>query len=541
MTIGFVWAPLVLASACVGAIGDGSNELAPDVTIADMPEGGLATTELRRLTAREYELTLRDLFGDMAIDATAVVLSTVPSDDGESYSTMARGVAGVHVDAYWQVADAVADHYAADTTQLSSIEACFSDAPDQACIDGFIDRFGRQVFRRPLTDDERATMASLYSEGQALSAADGVRLVLMYMLQAPPFLYRVEIDGPGIGEHTYELSDFELATRLSYFAWGSTPDELLLDAAQDGSLRAELDEHVDRLLADPRARAQVEHFFGEWLGIDALPSVMGAETIADDMANELNDFIEHHVFSAESDYGTLLTSPLAFVPSEPLAQLYGASVGETELPESERAGLITRAAMLLGQGDSTHPILRGARIRKQLLCEDLAPPDPSQISPDKVVPPPFDPDKTARTRWTEQTSDPICASCHQGINPFGFVLENYDNLGRYRTMEPILDPTTGAELNSLPIDATVEVFINGEPTTVTGATGLSEALASSDQASRCFARQWVRFTFGRADGAEDSALIDELDAAAAGDTGSMLRLFKAVASTAPFQLRRIAP
>ena len=95
MTIGFVWAPLVLASACVGAIGDGSNELAPDVTIADMPEGGLATTELRRLTAREYELTLRDLFGDMAIDATAVVLSTVPSDDGESYSTMARGVAGV--------------------------------------------------------------------------------------------------------------------------------------------------------------------------------------------------------------------------------------------------------------------------------------------------------------------------------------------------------------------------------------------------------------------------------------------------------------
>src|SRR5262249_29130221 len=149
---------------------------------------------------------------------------------------------------------------------------------------------------------------------------------------------------------------------------------------------------------------------------------------------------------------------------------------QVELPAAQRAGLLTRAALLIGAGEQTHPVKRGAFVMRNLLCTDISPPDPSKFPPNTIVPPPFDPDTSARDRWTEKTSAPLCVACHGKINPFGFALENYDTIGRWRDKEPIVDPTDGTVVNQLPIDAKVDVELDGATVTADGGVGLSDAL-----------------------------------------------------------------
>ncbi|HZO14820.1 MAG TPA: DUF1592 domain-containing protein, partial [Polyangiaceae bacterium] len=539
------------ASACVGVIGDGDDGDAP---IAG--ESSIGPSELRRLSQHEYEASLRDLFGDADIDQAQAALDQVPKDDPEvGFSTMENDISAVHVDGYYAVADALAELYATDTARLAPIAACFGSSVDAPCVEGFVRDFGRRVFRRPPSDAERTAMMDLFAQGSAITAGDGVRLVLLYMLQAPPFLYRLELDGAELEgfERIYELTDYELAARLSYFAWGSTPDVELLDAAASGALATDegFAAQVERLFASDRAAERVESFFGEWLGAEALPQVqqppefldgIDGTTLADDMKNELMRFIRHHVFEAASGYGELMRSDVAFIKSPALAQVYGVPApGSADEPVSlgaERSGVLTRAALLLQNGVSTHPIQRGARLRRTMLCEVIKPPDPNDFPPNTIVPPAFDADKTARERWTEQTSADACAACHSQINPFGFALEHFDTIGRYRELEPIIDPSTNSVVNELPIDANVSVPLDGGAD-VAGAQGLGEALATSDTAARCFARQWFRYTAGRMEEQDDREVLDAMNQTLAEE--SMLTTMKRLALTPQFKLRRVKP
>ena len=545
------------AGACVGLIGDGEGN-GSDLDVPPIEsESSLGPSDLRRLSDHELEASLRDLFGDADIDQVQAALALVPTDHTpDGFSTMALDVSSIHVDGYHAIADGLSDFYAQDPTRLAPHAACLADAADAACVDTFVSDFGRRIFRRPLSTEEHDSMMELFSQGSALSEGDGVRLVLLYMLQAPPFLYRVELSGDAVGEleGVYTLTDYELATRLSYFAWGTTPDDELLDAAASGELQTHdgLDAQVTRLFASDRAAKHVERFFGEWLETQTLPQVQQPDTflagiapegLAAAMSDELSRYVTHHVFDAESDYAELLTSNVSFITSDALATLYGvapASVDEPVTLDATRAGLLTRPAMLLSGGLITHPIQRGARVRRKLMCEVLTPPEAGDVPPELVQPPPFDPDKTARERWTEQTSQQQCAGCHNLINPLGFALEEFDTLGRYRTVEPILDPVTEQEVNQLPVDANVSAPIEGD-VAVAGAKGLGEALADSDVAARCFARQWLRYSTGRMDENDDRELLDQLDAVLRADSGSMLALFRRFALTPQFKLRKVRP
>ncbi|MCA9623179.1 MAG: DUF1592 domain-containing protein, partial [Myxococcales bacterium] len=531
----FLWLATALgASACIGSIGDdGHGPDSDDPFVED--ESAIGASDLRRLSSHEYEATLRDLFGDTDVDQVTAAIGQVPKDSGgKDFSTMSQGVSAVHVDGYYTVAAALSDFYGADPARLAPVASCFASAADQACVEGFVDDFGRRVFRRPVTSDERAALVDLYQQGSALSEGDGLRLVLLYLLQAAPFLYRLELDGAAAPEleAVYQLTSWELATRMAYFAWGSTPDEALLDAAADGSLLTAdgYEAQLTRLLGDDRARDQVRRFFLEWLGVDAVPQVQQPDTflagidgsqLAADMQEEIARFVEHQVFEQAASYADLLISDETFVTSPELAAVYGlASVPPPDQPVSlgpERAGLLTRPALLLGNGVTTHPIRRGAHLRELMLCQILPVPNPADFPPNAIADPPFDAAKTSRERWTAQTEPGNCAVCHDHINPFGFALEHFDTIGRYRELESIVDPVTSEEVNELPIDAEVELNVDG-PKTANGASALSALLATSETAQSCFARQWFRYAMGREEGGDDEALLRGIGDAVAENT-----------------------
>lgn len=545
------------AAGCIGNIGDGGDGQEPRFSPEELETG---ISPLRRLTRYEYESTLRDLFGDAHVDALSVEIAGLPSDQkAGQFTTMASGITSQHVDGFYFAADALSDRLSQDAAALAALEPCLgSPAIDAACLGAFFDGFGRRMLRRPVAAEERASFSASHQAGAAVSDADGTKLLLMHMLLSPAFLYRLELGTTPLQgvEGIEEIDGWALATRLSYLAWGSTPDVELLDAAERGDLATEqgLDAQIDRLLAQGRAHGWVGRFFGEWLSLDSIPGVQQSDafvaglprdTLVDDARTEALALIEHHLFIEPTSYAMLLSSKTAFIPSAGLAQLYGVAMpsspdGRTELDDT-RAGLLTRAALLMGQGESTHPIARGARVRKKLLCEDIEPPDPTAFPPNTIQPPAFDPNKTARERWTDKTSAPACAVCHGFINPVGYALERYDTLGRYRTLEPVIDPSSGQMVSELTIDDAVDVQLDTGTTTVQGAGGLSAALGTSGAAARCFSRQWLRYALGRFDSGDDNGVVAAMTDAGAGDTGSMVATLRQLARAPQFRLRRIEP
>jgi hypothetical protein len=552
---------LLGAPACAGHIGgEHDNEAPAGPVLGD--EGGLGVSDARRLTRLEYERTLRELFGDPAIDGIHAALDSVPSDRiGHDFSTLQRGVTSNHVDGYFTVADALSERLVSDPSALGELEPCLAQPSiDDACIDTMVGELGQRVLRRPPTEAERADLLAAWADGRAISTADGIKAVLLVLLQAPGFLYRLELDGDALADipDAFTLTPFELATRLSYFAWGSSPDEELYALAQTGTLGDEdvWSAQVDRMFDDARARSWVASFAIEWLEADRLPGVqqpdaflagLAPEGLASAMTAELGGFIDYEVFEAKGSFRELCTSSVGVLASAPVASIYGVSApadpnAPVSLPPEQRSGLLTRAALLLGADVETHPVKRGAFVRRKLLCDPIQPPDPTQFPPNTIVPPAFDPEKSARQRWTEKTSAPACASCHQRINAIGFVLENYDAIGRWRDVEPILDPATGAQVNAIPIDADVDVELDpAAPVHAAGPAALGSALADSAQARSCFARQWFQFVYGRKDSSEDSVTIEKLAVTASEPSGSMLEMFKQVASTPQFRLRRVKP
>jgi hypothetical protein len=508
------------AAGCVGVIGDkneGEHGSGPPGTHA---AGAMGADDTRRLSPAEYQTTLRQLFGDAPVDAVSTSLAALPDDRGKNeFSTMELGITAGHVDAYYAVAKALADVVSLDATLRERVHPCLAEAaPDMACVESAIDDFAARAFRRPLEAAERDDILASYQAGATqLSFEDGLALALMTILESPQFLYHVELGDGGEAVPTYELADHELASRLSFLLTAGPPDETLMAAVADGALgdEARYEAEIDRLLASDAARLQVRRFFTEWLSIDRIPVPQQSATFLDgvdaaaaalEMRSELEALVDWQVFDQTESFAGLMRSDAAFAGAN-LAMIYGTAemAGVGPIADGRRAGLLTRAAFLSTMGETTHPIQRAAFVIRRLLCDDIEVPPPTAGL--ELQPPAYDANKTARERWTAQTSGSPCSSCHERINPFGFALEKYDALGRYRDLEPILDPDTGAVANELPIDDTVDVLIDGATVTVTGGVGLSDVIASSASARQCLTRKWFRFSHGRRETHDEIQLL----------------------------------
>lgn len=467
----------------------------------------MAPVPLRRLTNEEYNNTVRDLLGDTSRPADAF-----PPDEavgGFENNTVAP-VTQQLVERYMAAAEALA---ASAVGQIDRLAPCAEGEPREGCARRFIDSFGRLAFRRPLEDGERAGLLALYADKEKRSGhAQAIRLVLEVVLQSPKFLYRLEpLDDTSV--KTRALTGYELATRLSFFIWASTPDSKLLDDAAAGKLATAegVGDAARRLLADKRAVDGIRSFHRQWLDLRELETESKDQVLYPAFTPELKKamveetlrFSAHAVLQGGDAITTLLTSKKSFVNAS-LAKLYGvaAPAGEgfalVDLPAGQRSGLLTQASVMsvLASAEEASPILRGKFVSEKLLCLSVPPPPPGVA----IAPPKPDPKLTKKERFEVHRADPSCAGCHQMMDPAGFGFEHYDAVGAWRTVDGAF-PVDSVGVISGTSDA------NGE---FDGAVALGERLAASQQVRRCIATQWFRAALGRSERDEDAASLDDV-------------------------------
>ncbi len=535
--------------------GPGGGVMGPAVCESDSLLVGSAP--MRRLANAEYLHTLRDLF-----PGVTVALPELPPDTdtgGFENDALSLGASDVRVARWEEIAWRYGSAITATPASLSTFLPCAASATDetteQACGQELVRDFGLRAMRRPLASDERDRYLALFeAQRVAIDFEGAVQLTVMAMLQAPSFLYRIEV--PSVDSQSgardaaiAALDSYQVATRLSYFLWESTPDDALLDAAGAGELETpeQIEAQARRMLEDGRAREAVVDFHRQWLDFDRILEEEHARRVPElfpgwneDLRNAVREeqdrFVESTIFDDEGTLTALLTSNRTWVNGE-LAQLYGvagpsdgSTWTQTELPAAERAGLLTRAGFLASHSHSANgsPPLRGVFITERLLCE----PRPSPPASANTSPPTAEPGagpRTNRQLFEERTAAPVCQGCHVRMDGMGFGFENYDAIGAFRELD-----------DGLPVDSSGNVLGTDVDGPYVGGVELSGILAESERVQECATRQWVRYALGRAPEREDACLIDRLADRFAESDGNVRDLLVAIVTSPEFRHRPAA-
>ncbi|MDX2054821.1 MAG: DUF1592 domain-containing protein [Polyangiaceae bacterium] len=467
--------------------GPGPGVVAPGMV--PVPAGAVVGPALaRRLTNVEFLNTIQDLLHPQA-----------PPSASLTPDTLTRGFDNLSGSLLVPPSTAFAyAEFAAEQAKSFQVPACAAPAAEADCAQSFIASFGKLAFRRPLTAEQSAQYLALYTDQKGRSDhAGGIRQVVQTMLQSPYFLYRYE-NGTEGAQRT--LTQHEIASQLSYFLTATMPDSDLFQAADNGQLSSveQITAQAQRLLGSEKAKPAIRRFvlgFSELLAFDRVVKDNATypeftAKLSGAMLEETSRFIDEVLWQGDGTYSTLFSAPYSFINSD-LAPFYGvADPGQggtfvkTNLPGTERLGLLTQASVLASHakpGESS-PIHRGKFVRVALLCQNLP-------APPAVVPklPPPSPNLTTRERITQHSADPACSGCHQLIDPIGFGLENYDGIGKFRTVE-----------SGMPVNAagafTSTSDLNGA---FVGGTELAAKLAASREAQQCLAQRAYGWAFGR--------------------------------------------
>jgi hypothetical protein len=501
-------------------------------------------TPARRLTRDEYNNTVRDLLG-----TTGTPADGLGQDEkiGPFNSNAIAPIDELQVQQSSEVAGALA---IAAQAKMASLSPCtLATDTTTSCATKFVTAFGQKAFRRPLTTAEITQYVNLYALGKGGTggATNGFRLVVEAMLQSPFFLYHQDVGATGTPQAgIVALTPYELASRLSYFLWGSMPDDALFVTAADGTLMQEatISTQVQRMLSDAKARSTIASFHRQWLDLTDLPSQPKDATafptfnaqVADAMMQETTLFTDYVVRQGDGLLKTLLTSNAAF-PQGGLFGVYGLTqpagyqVGTPAmLDPTKRAGILTQAAFLTrwSHNNQTSPVHRGKLIRLNVMCGNVPPP-PMNVN---TTPPAPTAATSTRQRFAQHSSDPTCAGCHQLMDPIGLGLENFDAIGAYRTTDGLG-----------PVDATGNIVAAGADLvgTFNGALELVNKLAQSQDVSECFARQWFRFSMGRMESVDDSCSMQDIQDAFHTSGGNIRDLLARIAVSPSFRNVRLTP
>ncbi|WP_434047449.1 MULTISPECIES: DUF1592 domain-containing protein [Sorangium] len=473
---------------------------------------------LRRLTRFEYNKTVRDLFGD-----TTEPAFSLPSEDvgnGFGNDADALSVSSLLAEQLGTVAEGVARRATATKEALAKLAPCASDVradSEQACARTIVERIAPLAYRRPLAAGEADELLALYTVGRTDATFDvGIATVIEALLQSPDFLYRIEwgTPDPERPELRRPTGD-EMATRLSYLLWGTMPDDDLRLAAQAGELSTKegVRAHAERMIEDPRFRTTVRFFFDNLLPISNLADLeRNAEafptfsrTLGSFMREETQRFLEHEIFEGTGTWPSILTAPYSFM-NGPLAAFYGVEgvtgdeFQQVQLDTTQRLGVLTQAGVMAGttHSNNTNPVIRGSFVIQKLMCQKI--PLPTGDILERVKPPDPYTGATARERFSQHSKDPVCAGCHQFLDPAGFPFENYDAVGQFRTTE-----------NDVQIDASGGV--PGTDVTVSGPIELVRELAQNEDVLGCFATRWAEYGYGLTLRSEDACTKTDVTAA----------------------------
>jgi len=411
--------------------------------------------------------------------------------------------------------------------------------------------FMPRAWRRPLRPGELESKLVLFRKvrPQKTSFEEAIKVPLIAVLCSPHFLYLVEDEEFKPGAAAPEaLSDFELASRLSYFLWSSMPDDELLQRATAGQLSepAELLIQAERLLTDARSDALVRNFAGQWLRLRDV----GANPPAQNLFPRYDDHLEVSMRGeSEAFFAHVLHNDLnvmSFVQSdfvtinERLARFYdisgvrGDEFRVVSLPAgTPRGGLLTQASILsvTSNGTRTSPVSRGVWILENLLGDPPPPPPPNVGD----IPPgvPGIGKATVRERLRIHREQPQCARCHDRIDPLGFALENYNAAGEWRIREATFNRLEIQSDDPL-IDASAEMT---DGTKIVGVAGLQQQLLRrQDQFVRCLAEKMFVYALGRRLTSSDDAMLD-VTVAAMREQPTLRQLIRQIVATDAFRKR----
>lgn len=506
---------VTLAASCLGVM----KESRPPTDPCAVPEPGPAP--LRRLSSAEYDNTIQALLGDDS--RPSKVFPGDPKSLGFTNNIDSQTVSAPLAHMYVETAARLAAEATAGR-RLQALVPCEVARGDLACADRFIETWGRRAWRRPLEPAERAALRRMFEGGAAAGGFPaGIQMVIQNVLQAPQFIYHVELGGPGAPGAVVMRTPWELAARLAYLLWGGPPDAELERAAGEGRLATadNVAAQAGRMLADPRARAAIHRFYGDWLELETVEKISSlaklklvkngapAAALHALFRREIDLMVEYSVWSAPDGIAALLAAPVSSM-SPRLATLYG--LGEplggptpdafvtVRLDGVQRLGFLTTLGFLAGHAKSTDtdPVHRGKFVREQMFCQ-VAPPPPDDV---EIEPPDPDPGLTTRERFEDHRADVGCGKCHRLMDPIGLAFENYDAAGRWRTLD-----------NGRPVDASGELVNTDVDGPFYGAVELARRTARSGLVRRCFVTQWFRFAAGRSESPRDACSLRRLEQA----------------------------
>ena len=410
-----------------------------------------------------------------------------------------------------------------------------------ACVEQILSTLAHRAYRRPVTKREVASLVEFVgmarAEGQTVE--QGIQLAVQAMLVSPHFLFRIERDpDPTDPAKVHQISDIELASRLSYFLWSSMPDDELLGLAEAGKLRAPgvLEGQVKRMLADERSAALADNFAGQWLETRNLDSLKPdpqkfpewRPELRDAMKTETRMFFEA-ILRENRPLSEFLDAKFTFL-NGPLAKHYGVEgvtgpdFRRVELTTDQRGGILSQASVLAVSSypTRTSPVIRGKYVLQNILGAPPPPPPPDVPVLDEAA---VGSTGSLRQQLEKHRSNPLCASCHSRMDVLGFGLENYDAGGKWRTLDgkfPVDSSGTLPSGKSFSSPAELRVLLKEE----------------LPDFARCLTEKMLTYSLGRGLEHYDRKTVDEINRKLAASGYRFQKLIQEIVQSLPFQSRR---
>ena len=509
------WAGVAVLAVMLGVSGFFPVRITGQVAEEPTTAGG--PTTIRRLNRAQYARSIEQIFG-AGLEIPGRFAPPVRDEGLLAIGDARVSVTATGLEQYELRAREIATQVLSEDRR-ASVLPCAPEAPDafdRSCARQFFTKYGRLLYRRPLTDTELdATLAvARAGAGPSSDFYTGLEKGLSRLLMSPNFIFRVETserdpDRDGLDR----LDAYSLASRISFLLWDAPPDEALLDAADSGTLQdtAGLRLHVDRMIASPRFEDGVGAFFSDMLGYEQFDGLTKDQTIFPKYSAQLAMDAEEQslrtivdlLVSNERDYRELFTTRKTFL-NRRLGSIYKVAVGDAAFdgwmpytfgPDENRGGLLTLAGFLML--DPTHegqssPTIRGKQVRELLLCQTVpAPPPDVDFSefqdPDPTL-------KTTRDRLIAHQEHPTCAGCHAITDGIGLGLENYTAIGEFRTHENGSVIDASGQLDRVPFGDAIELgqVLYDNPRTASCVTQRVYEYGVGRPASRAD-REWLEY------------------------------------------------
>jgi len=535
------------------------NKIANEETVSWYPGYVMS----RRLNRGEYENTIRDLLG---VEHDFVAMFPADGAGGEGFDNNGNALflSAIQIEKYLAAADFAVEQFfsekrggrkgkteeaGAGAERLAAArDALLGVAPEpgrdrasqRAAAQTILEHFVGRAWRRPAETAEVDRLVALYDEARdgRRKHDEAIAYAMKAVLVSPNFLFLPEPEPGQPG--TYALGDYPLASRMSYFLWGTMPDETLLELASEGKLQDtdELRRQVARMLADPKAAGLGELFAAQWLGVTQLAETARPdekrfpefdEALRDSMKTEVAMFFQR-IVSENRSLLELIDANYTYA-NQRLASVYGIegvqgnAMQLVAVNQEQRGGVLGMAAVLTA---TSHPlrtsaVLRGKWVLEQILGDRVPPPPPNvpQLPEDEAH---SEDGMTLRQRLEAHRANPECAGCHARMDPIGFGLENYDPIGRWRI-----------EQGGQPVDS-MGVLPSGE--TFSGPVELKALLKTrKDDFIRNLTRKMLGYALGRSLTKYDNCVVDDCMALLQADDYRAANLFTQIVLSYPFRHR----